>query len=83
MPCVVAKEVLGRNITVNAIAPGPTATKPFLDGKPTGASRSSPNLRLWSGSDNRLTSRRQCLSSRGRMRAGSTGRWYTPTAEPF
>src|SRR5882672_2026059 len=29
-----AKELRGRNITVNAIAPGPTATKLFLDGKP-------------------------------------------------
>ena len=31
---VSAKELRGRNITVNAIAPGPTATKLFLDGKP-------------------------------------------------
>jgi 3-oxoacyl-[acyl-carrier protein] reductase len=30
---VLAKELRGRNITVNAIAPGPTATKLFLDGK--------------------------------------------------
>jgi 3-oxoacyl-[acyl-carrier protein] reductase len=29
-----AKEVRGRNITVNAVAPGPTATALFLDGKP-------------------------------------------------
>ena len=28
------KELRGRNITVNAIAPGPTATKLFLNGKP-------------------------------------------------
>jgi len=31
---VLAKELRGRNITVNAIAPGPTATALFLDGKP-------------------------------------------------
>jgi 3-oxoacyl-[acyl-carrier protein] reductase len=31
---VLAKELRGRQITVNAIAPGPTATKLFLDGKP-------------------------------------------------
>ena len=31
---VLAKEMRGRNITVNAIAPGPTATELFLDGKP-------------------------------------------------
>ena len=30
---VLAKELRGRNITVNAVAPGPTATGLFLDGK--------------------------------------------------
>jgi 3-oxoacyl-[acyl-carrier protein] reductase len=30
---VLAKEMRGRNITVNAVAPGPTATPLFLDGK--------------------------------------------------
>jgi 3-oxoacyl-[acyl-carrier protein] reductase len=30
---ILAKELRGRNITVNAIAPGPTATALFLDGK--------------------------------------------------
>ena len=34
MTHVLAKEVRGRNITVNAVAPGPTATALFLDGKP-------------------------------------------------
>jgi 3-oxoacyl-[acyl-carrier protein] reductase len=34
MTHVLAKELRGRNITVNAVAPGPTATKLFLDGKP-------------------------------------------------
>ena len=29
-----SKELRGRNITVNAVAPGPTATALFLDGKP-------------------------------------------------
>ncbi|MFK3651347.1 SDR family oxidoreductase [Lysobacter enzymogenes] len=37
MTSVLAKELRGRNITVNAIAPGPTATKLFLDGKPQDA----------------------------------------------
>jgi 3-oxoacyl-[acyl-carrier protein] reductase len=34
MTSILAKELRGRGITVNAIAPGPTATKLFLDGKP-------------------------------------------------
>lgn len=34
MTPILAKELRGRNITVNAIAPGPTATRLFLDGKP-------------------------------------------------
>jgi 3-oxoacyl-[acyl-carrier protein] reductase len=31
---ILSKELRGRNITVNAVAPGPTATALFLDGKP-------------------------------------------------
>ncbi|WP_411818979.1 SDR family oxidoreductase [Hyphococcus formosus] len=34
MTKIFAKELRGRNITVNAVAPGPTATDLFLDGKP-------------------------------------------------
>jgi 3-oxoacyl-[acyl-carrier protein] reductase len=34
MTSILAKELRGRNITVNAIAPGPTATDLFLKGKP-------------------------------------------------
>ena len=34
MTSILSKELRGRNITVNAVAPGPTATKLFLDGKP-------------------------------------------------
>jgi 3-oxoacyl-[acyl-carrier protein] reductase len=34
MTHVLTKELRGRNITVNAVAPGPTATHLFLDGKP-------------------------------------------------
>ena len=37
MTHVLAKELRGRTITVNAIAPGPTATALFLDGKPQAA----------------------------------------------
>lgn len=34
LSAILTKELRGRNITVNSIAPGPTATKLFLDGKP-------------------------------------------------
>ncbi|MDB5894302.1 MAG: fabG [Rhodoferax sp.] len=34
MTHVLANEMRGRNISVNAVAPGPTATELFLDGKP-------------------------------------------------
>jgi 3-oxoacyl-[acyl-carrier protein] reductase len=34
LSAILSKELRGRSITVNAIAPGPTATKLFLDGKP-------------------------------------------------
>ena len=33
MGAILSKELRGRNITVNAVAPGPTATDLFLDGK--------------------------------------------------
>jgi len=34
LSATLAKELRGRNVTVNAVAPGPTATALFLDGKP-------------------------------------------------
>jgi 3-oxoacyl-[acyl-carrier protein] reductase len=34
MTLIMAKEMRGRDVTVNAVAPGPTATPLFLDGKP-------------------------------------------------
>jgi 3-oxoacyl-[acyl-carrier protein] reductase len=34
LTAILSKELRGRSITVNAIAPGPTATDLFLDGKP-------------------------------------------------
>jgi len=34
MTSILAKELRGRNITVNAVAPGPTATDLFMKGKP-------------------------------------------------
>ena len=34
MTMIMAKELRGRDVTVNTVAPGPTATPLFLDGKP-------------------------------------------------
>jgi len=34
MSAILAKELRGKSITVNTVAPGPTATNLFLDGKP-------------------------------------------------
>ena len=40
MTLILAKEMRGRDVTVNAVAPGPTATPLFFDGKPS--RRSTP-----------------------------------------
>jgi 3-oxoacyl-[acyl-carrier protein] reductase len=50
MTLILAKEMRGRDVTVNAVAPGPTATPLFLDGKPEavvdGLRKMSPLERL-------------------------------------
>jgi 3-oxoacyl-[acyl-carrier protein] reductase len=55
MTHVLAKELRGRSITVNAVAPGPTATGLFLDGKPQEAidrlTKLSPLERLGTPAD--------------------------------
>src|SRR5699024_8194233 len=47
---ILSKELRGRNITVNAVAPGPTATDLFLNGKTEeqieGLSKANPLERL-------------------------------------
>ena len=44
MTHVLAKELRGRKITVNAVAPGPTATRLFLEGKSEEAIEHLKNL---------------------------------------
>ncbi|RJS45246.1 SDR family oxidoreductase [Nocardioides cavernaquae] len=44
MTLILAKELRGRDITVNAVAPGPTATALFLDGKPAAAIEGLRNM---------------------------------------
>lgn len=55
MTGILAKELRGKSITVNAVAPGPTATALFLDGKPAELimkiSRMNPLERLGTAGD--------------------------------
>jgi 3-oxoacyl-[acyl-carrier protein] reductase len=44
MTMTLAKELRGRDVTVNAVAPGPTATPLFLDGKPQEAIDTLENM---------------------------------------
>ncbi|MEJ5914410.1 SDR family oxidoreductase [Pseudokineococcus sp. 1T1Z-3] len=44
MTPILAKEVRGRDVTVNAVAPGPTATPLFLEGKPQEAIDNLANM---------------------------------------
>ena len=80
MTSILAKELRGRNITVNAIAPGPTATKLFLDGKPQEVidrlAKMAPLERLGQPEDIADAS----PSSRARTAPGSTARPCAPTA---
>ncbi|MHA5047145.1 SDR family oxidoreductase [Streptomyces sp. SD15] len=55
MTLILARELHGRDVTVNAVAPGPTATPLFLDGKPQkvidGIAAQSPMERLGTPAD--------------------------------
>jgi NAD(P)-dependent dehydrogenase (short-subunit alcohol dehydrogenase family) len=81
MTSILAKELRGRNITVNAIAPGPTVTKLFLDGKPQEVierlSRLAPLERLGKPQDIAPT---RWPSSQARTTPGSTARRCAPMA---
>jgi 3-oxoacyl-[acyl-carrier protein] reductase len=67
---VLSKELRGRNITVNAVAPGPTATALFLDGKPQAVidqlARLAPLERLGQPQD---------IANTVAMLAGPDGSW--------
>jgi len=70
MTAILAKELRGRNITVNAIAPGPTATELFLKGKPQEvidrAAKAAPLERLGEPAD---------IADIVAFLAGPDGRW--------
>lgn len=67
---ILAKELRGRNITVNAVAPGPTATPAFLASTPAGEQKElaalPPLERLGTADD---------IAGVVSFLAGSTGRW--------
>ena len=69
---VLANELRGRNVTVNAVAPGPVATELFLTGKAE-AQVEEPNSR-WNASASLKTSPILCRSLPARAVAGSTVR---------
>ncbi|MEL6600299.1 MAG: SDR family oxidoreductase [Pseudomonadota bacterium] len=70
MTAILAKEMRGRAITVNAVAPGPTATEPFLEGKPQGVidrmAKAPPLERLATAHD---------IANVVAFLAGPDGRW--------
>jgi NAD(P)-dependent dehydrogenase (short-subunit alcohol dehydrogenase family) len=78
MTLILAKELRGRDITVNAVAPGPTATPLFLDGKPQEVIDHLKSMPPLGGSGSRPISPK-LLPSLPVRAAGSTVRSSTPT----
>ena len=70
MTLILARELRGRDITVNAVAPGPTATPLFLDGK-------SPELvgRIAAASPLERLGTPEDIAGAVAFLAGSGGRW--------
>lgn len=70
MTLILARELRGRDITVNAVAPGPTATPLFLDGK-------SPELveRIAAASPLERLGTPEDIASAAAFLAGPGGRW--------
>jgi NAD(P)-dependent dehydrogenase (short-subunit alcohol dehydrogenase family) len=77
---VLANELRGRKVTVNAVAPGPIATELFLNGKTENQSLNSRRCRPWRGLGSRGTLRTWSRSSQGRTVVGSTPKCYARTA---
>ena len=77
---VFAKELRGRNITVNAVAPGRLRRRCSSMARPKNRSRPSRRCRRCNVSANRKTLPRWCRSSPVRMRAGSMARSCARTA---
>lgn len=78
---ILAKEVRGRDITVNAVAPGPQRPRPFLLAPQPKSGSSSPPCRRWAASAVPTTSPAWCRSWSGPPGDGSTARWSMPTAD--
>jgi 3-oxoacyl-[acyl-carrier protein] reductase len=70
MTLILARELRGRDVTVNAVAPGPTATPLFLDGK-------SPELveRIAAASPLERLGTPEDIASTVAFLAGPGGRW--------
>ena len=80
MGAILSSELRGRNITVNAVAPGPTATDLFLNGKSPELIERLAKMNPWSGWVRRTTSPARWGSWRVPMADGSTARCCAPTA---
>lgn len=80
MTLVLARELRGRQITVNAVAPGPTATELFFEGKDEATIERMAKQPRSNGSAPPRTSRRSSPSWRAPRGTGSTGRSCARTA---
>ena len=77
---VFAKELRGRRVTVNAVAPRPVATELFMTGKSPELIEHYASCRRWSGWASPTTSPAWWRSWPDRTAAGSTARCCAPTA---
>lgn len=77
---VLANELRGRNITVNAVAPGPVATKLFLPGKTEAQIDQMSKLPRWNAWASRRTSPTWCHTLPALRAAGSMPRSCVPMA---